>query len=63
MLGAGTWTDYADLALRVPGSSTVRFDGHGHGLYLSGDACTIAHANRYLVSLRLPPPGTVCRPE
>lgn len=66
MLGAGTWTDYAataDLAMRVPGSSTVRFDGNGHGLYLSGDACTIAHANRYLVSLRLPPPGTVCRPE
>ncbi|MEV4159747.1 alpha/beta fold hydrolase [Nonomuraea dietziae] len=65
-LGAGTWTDYddtADLAMRVPGSSAVRFEGHGHGLYLTGDACTIAHANRYLIDLRLPPRGTVCRPE
>ncbi|MEV2272106.1 alpha/beta fold hydrolase [Nonomuraea africana] len=65
-LGAGTWTDYADtadLATRVPGSSTVRFEGHGHGLYLTGDACTIAHANRYLIDLRLPPRGTVCRPD
>ncbi|MEV5324689.1 hypothetical protein AB0K67_11075 [Nonomuraea sp. NPDC052634] len=38
-LGAGTWTDYtdtADLVRRVPGSRTVRFDGPGHGLYLTG---------------------------
>ncbi|MFE3452519.1 alpha/beta fold hydrolase [Nonomuraea sp. NPDC059194] len=64
-LGAGTWTDYdgtADLAMRVPGSGTVRFDGPGHGLYLTGDSCTIAHANRYLTQLKLPPTGTVCRP-
>ncbi|WP_053174592.1 alpha/beta fold hydrolase [Nonomuraea sp. SBT364] len=63
-LGAGTWTDYADtadLALRVPGSSTVRYDGPGHGLYLTGNACVIAHADRYLTDLTLPPPGTVCR--
>ncbi|MEV4245174.1 alpha/beta fold hydrolase [Streptosporangium canum] len=64
-LGVGTWVDYAgsmDLVLRVPGSSTVRYEGHGHGLYLSGDTCAIAHVNRYLTSLRLPPAGTVCRP-
>ncbi|TYB65995.1 alpha/beta hydrolase [Nonomuraea sp. PA05] len=64
-LGAGTWGDYAstaDIVRRVPGSATVRYDGHGHGLYLSGDACTIAHANAYLMDLRLPAPGTTCRP-
>jgi hypothetical protein len=64
-LGAGTWTDYtdtADLVRRVPGSRTVRFDGPGHGLYLTGDPCTIAHANAYLTDLRLPPPGATCRP-
>lgn len=46
----------------MPGPVTVRFDGPGHGLYLTGDACTIAHANAYLTDLRLPPPGTTCRP-
>jgi pimeloyl-ACP methyl ester carboxylesterase len=64
-LGAGTWTDHddtADIVRRVPGSATVRFDGHGHGLYLTGDTCTIAHANAYLTDLRLPPPNTTCRP-
>lgn len=65
LLGAGTWTDHAetaDLVSRVPGSATVRYDGPGHGLYLTGDRCTIAHVNRYLAFGRLPPPDTVCRP-
>ncbi|MFG1710322.1 alpha/beta fold hydrolase [Nonomuraea sp. M3C6] len=64
-LGAGSWTDHddtADIVRRVPGSATVRFDGHGHGLYLTGNACVIAYANAYLTDLRLPAPGTVCRP-
>ncbi|MBF8190986.1 alpha/beta fold hydrolase [Nonomuraea sp. K274] len=64
-LGAGTWTDYddtADIVRRVPGSSTVEYEGHGHGLYLTGNACAIGHANAYLTDLRLPPPGTTCRP-
>ncbi|MEV0633164.1 alpha/beta fold hydrolase [Nonomuraea wenchangensis] len=65
-VGAGTWTDHADtadLALRVPGSGTIRFEGHGHGLYHTGDPCTIAHANRYFIDLRVPPTNTVCRAE
>jgi pimeloyl-ACP methyl ester carboxylesterase len=64
-LGAGTWTDHADVASTVsgvPGSSTVRYNGSGHGLYLTGNQCTISHANRYLTFLRLPPKGTVCEP-
>ncbi|MEV0422472.1 alpha/beta fold hydrolase [Streptosporangium canum] len=64
-LGAGTWTDHAvtaGIVMRVPGSSTVRYNGPGHGLYLSGNRCAIAHANRYLTSLRLPPRGTTCEP-
>ncbi|NUT42009.1 MAG: alpha/beta fold hydrolase [Thermoactinospora sp.] len=62
-LGAGTWTDHddtADIVRRVPGSSTVRFDGPGHGLYLTGNACVIGYADAYLEDLRLPPRGTVC---
>ncbi|MEV4110509.1 alpha/beta hydrolase [Nonomuraea sp. NPDC049695] len=65
LLGAGSWTDHddtADIVRRVPGSATVRYDGHGHGLYLTGNACVIAHADAYLMDLRLPPTGTVCRP-
>jgi hypothetical protein len=61
----GSWTDHdetARIVRQVPGSSTVRWDWYGHGLYLTGTACAIAHANRYLTTLRLPPPGTVCRP-
>jgi pimeloyl-ACP methyl ester carboxylesterase len=64
-LGAGTWIEHADVAnivRAVPGSSTVRYNGHGHGLYLSGNPCAISHANRYLIYLRLPPHGTTCEP-
>lgn len=65
LLGAGTLVDVdgaAEMVRSVPGSATVRFEGVGHGLYLSGDPCTTAHANRYLVFGRMPPPGTTCRP-
>ncbi|GAA3163210.1 hypothetical protein GCM10010486_31890 [Nonomuraea roseoviolacea subsp. carminata] len=47
---------------RVPGSFALRYEGDGHALYTSGVPCVIAHVNRYLLSLRLPVPGTVCRP-
>ncbi|WP_235854657.1 hypothetical protein [Nonomuraea aridisoli] len=40
----------------------IRYDGPGHALYLSGDQCAIVHANRYLIFLRPPAPGTTCRP-
>jgi pimeloyl-ACP methyl ester carboxylesterase len=65
ILGAGTWTDHGDVATavaRVPGSATIRYEGPGHALYLSGYQCVIAHANRYLTYLRLPPAGTTCEP-
>ncbi|MFI7040893.1 alpha/beta fold hydrolase [Microbispora rosea] len=65
LLGAGTWSDYTltdSLVRRVPGSVTVRYDGPGHVLYLSGNRCAIGHATRYLTDLTLPPPGTVCLP-
>ncbi|WP_049565457.1 alpha/beta fold hydrolase [Nonomuraea sp. SBT364] len=63
-LAVGSWTDHDEVARavrRVPGSSSVRYEGHGHTLYLSGTGgCVTAHVNRYLTSLRLPPPGTTC---
>ncbi|MEV0200198.1 alpha/beta hydrolase [Nonomuraea sp. NPDC050691] len=64
-LGVGSRTDFGlaeDIVRRVPGSSAVPYEGDGHALYNSGVSCVIAHVNRYLVSLRLPAPGTVCRP-
>ncbi|MFI6392308.1 alpha/beta fold hydrolase [Nonomuraea sp. NPDC050540] len=63
LLGAASWTepDVDQLVRQVPGSATIRFDGHGHGLYLSAEPCTIGHVNRYLTWLKLPPPGAVCR--
>ncbi|GAB2944039.1 alpha/beta fold hydrolase [Nonomuraea fastidiosa] len=64
VLGVGTWTDHDEVATtirHVPGSSTIRYDGHGHMAYLnSSSGCVTAHVNRYLTTLRLPPPGTVC---
>ncbi|NUW38680.1 alpha/beta fold hydrolase [Nonomuraea rhodomycinica] len=64
-LGVGSWTDFSlseDIVRRVPGSSALRYEGDGHALYNSGVSCVVAHVNRYLVSLRPPAPGTVCRP-
>ncbi|MGN9846875.1 alpha/beta fold hydrolase [Nonomuraea sp. H19] len=63
-LGVGSWTDFdgsADIVRRVPGSAAVQYQWHGHGLYNAGVSCIISHVNRYLISLRLPAPGTVCR--
>lgn len=65
LLGAGTWGDFAwtdSLVRWIPGSTTIRYEGPGHVLYLSGDRCAIGHATRYLTDLTLPPPGTVCLP-
>jgi hypothetical protein len=47
----------------IPGSVTVGYDGPGHVMYLSGKKCPIEHATRYLTTLRLPRPGTVCPAE
>ncbi|MEV4224043.1 alpha/beta fold hydrolase [Nonomuraea sp. NPDC049725] len=64
LLGVGSWTDHDEVARavrRVPGSSSLRYEGHGHTLYVSGPGgCVTAHVNRYLISLRLPPPGATC---
>jgi pimeloyl-ACP methyl ester carboxylesterase len=63
-LAVGSWTDYestANIVRHVPGSSGVRYDGHGHMLYIYGNSgCVTAHVNRYLTTLRLPPQGTTC---
>lgn len=49
------------LTDQVPGSVVVRFPDTGHGLYVNeGNACVIAHADRYLIDGVLPPPGTTC---
>ncbi|GAA3470020.1 alpha/beta fold hydrolase [Nonomuraea roseola] len=64
-LAVGSWTDYeatANIVRHVPGSSGVRYEGHGHTLYVYGNSgCVVAHVNRYFTSLRLPPQGTTCQ--
>ncbi|WP_163509320.1 alpha/beta hydrolase [Fodinicola acaciae] len=63
LLGVGSWSDYAVAARivgRVPGSSTVRYDGAGHELYATGNTCVIAHVDSYLTTGHLPPRGTTC---
>ncbi|WP_030430679.1 alpha/beta hydrolase [Allokutzneria albata] len=67
LLGAGTasegFQETADLMQRVPGSSAIRYDGHGHALYITmGNKCVIDHAHRYFIDLKQPPADTVCRP-
>ncbi|ONI76096.1 hypothetical protein ALI144C_35965 [Actinosynnema sp. ALI-1.44] len=52
----------AGLLSRVPGSGGVRYDGVGHGLYLLGQPCVIAHANRYFIDRTPPATTTICRP-
>jgi pimeloyl-ACP methyl ester carboxylesterase len=66
LLGSGTWSDYDQthqFVRQVPGSSTIRYKGFGHVLYISGQSpCVAGHVVRYFEHLRLPPQGTVCRP-
>ncbi|GAA0936581.1 alpha/beta fold hydrolase [Nonomuraea longicatena] len=66
LMAVGSWTDYeatAAITRKVPGSGGVAYDGHGHGLYLAGKMCPIAHVNRYFLTGEPPPPGTVCKPS
>ncbi|GAA4208180.1 alpha/beta hydrolase [Actinocatenispora rupis] len=63
LLAVGSWGDSAMTARavdRVPGSGTVTHDGPGHELYATGNACVVAHADRYLTTGAVPPPGTAC---
>ncbi|MFI6499643.1 alpha/beta fold hydrolase [Nonomuraea typhae] len=56
VLGVATWTepDVDELIKHVPGSVTLRYEEHGHGLYLSAEPCVIGRVNRYLTRLELP---------
>ncbi|WP_188191491.1 alpha/beta fold hydrolase [Nonomuraea sp. SYSU D8015] len=66
LLGTGTWSDFDmtdRLVRKVPGSVTIRYEGFGHVLYVSGTSrCVADHVVRYVETLDLPPQGTVCRP-
>ncbi|MGH8877574.1 MAG: alpha/beta fold hydrolase [Stackebrandtia sp.] len=64
ILAAGTWLEYDSLdraTSRIPGSTTIEYDGPGHALYVGMENdCVVEHANRYLVEGTLPGSGTVC---
>lgn len=67
LLGSGSWTDHdqtAALVGRVPGSATVRYDGPGHVLFISGASrCVAGHVVPYFERLLVPPRGTSCRSQ
>jgi hypothetical protein len=50
-LGVGSWTDHdnvASIIRHVPGSSSVKYEGHGHMMYIYGNTgCVTAHVNRW----------------
>jgi pimeloyl-ACP methyl ester carboxylesterase len=51
-----------DLATRIRGSRVLTFESAEHAAYGRGDGCIDDAVNRYLLTRRLPPPGTRCRP-
>jgi pimeloyl-ACP methyl ester carboxylesterase len=47
----------------LPNSRLLSYAGWGHTAYLSGNFCIDSRVTAYLVTTRVPPAGTVCRPE
>ena len=47
----------------LPRSRLLTFAGWGHGTYLAGNFCVDSAVTRYLVTVRTPAAGKVCRPE
>ena len=47
----------------LPRSRLLTYAGWGHGTYLAGNFCVDSAVTRYLVTLRTPAAGKVCRPE
>jgi pimeloyl-ACP methyl ester carboxylesterase len=50
------------LARLLPRSRLLTLDGWGHTSE-GKSSCVDAHTSRYLLTTRVPPPGTVCRPD
>jgi pimeloyl-ACP methyl ester carboxylesterase len=50
------------LARLLPRSRLLTLDGWGH-VSLPKSSCINAHVSRYLLTTRVPPPGTVCQPD
>jgi pimeloyl-ACP methyl ester carboxylesterase len=47
----------------LPNSRLLSYAGWGHTAFLSGNFCIDSNVTRYLVTTRVPPAGTVCRPQ
>jgi len=47
----------------LPRSRLLTYAGWGHVAYLAGNFCVDSAVTRYLVTVRTPAAGTVCRPE
>ncbi len=47
----------------LPRSRLLTYAGWGHGTYLAGNFCVDSAVTRYLVTVRTPAAGKVCRPE
>ena len=51
------------LSRLLPRSRLLTLDGWGHTSAVLPSSCIAGHVNRYLLTTRLPPPGTVCPPD
>jgi pimeloyl-ACP methyl ester carboxylesterase len=51
------------LSRELPNSRLLTLDGWGHTAFSQPSTCALQAEIRYLVDLRLPAPGTVCRPD
>ncbi|WP_242904560.1 alpha/beta hydrolase [Actinomadura terrae] len=56
------YPDAQNVARQIPGSVLLTYDGIGHRAY-NRSACINAAVNRYLLTLRTPPPNTHCPAE
>jgi pimeloyl-ACP methyl ester carboxylesterase len=51
------------LSRLLPRSRLLTLDGWGHTSVVLPSSCIAGHVNRYLLTTRVPPPGTVCPPD
>ncbi|MUN38529.1 alpha/beta hydrolase [Actinomadura litoris] len=56
------YSDAESVARQIPGSVLLTYDGIGHTSY-TRNPCTTAAIDRYLLTLRTPPPDTHCPAE
>jgi hypothetical protein len=70
VLVVGNWFDPTSryqgavlLSRLLPRSRLLTLEGWGPTSVVLPSSCIAGHVNRYLLTTRVPPPGTVCQPD